>query len=537
MTYETMRKRPDSALPDQVKSLIYCRVSDTKQRTQGHGLESQEHRCKKYAASKNYCVEHVFHDDFTGGGDFMKRPGMMALLDYLARHPETQYTIIFDDLKRLARDTLNHWQLRYALQGLGATLECLNYNLGDSPEDEFMETIFAAQGQLERKQNRRQTVQKMIARMESGYWVFHAPIGYKYEKIKGGNKVLLRDEPLALIITEALEGFASGRFQSKAEVKYFLESFPEYPKGRNGRIHNQRIEDLLTRVLYAGYLESESWGIGLTKAQHEPLVSFETYHKIQERLKGKAHAPARKNINADFPLRGFVSCECGKPLTAGWTKGRHAHYPYYYCQAKGCDHYGKSIKRDVIEGEFEKLLRHMTPSGELVAIASRMFEKLWNHRRDYSEARRQSLEEELIKAQRQIDSLLERVLDAELPSVIKAYEKKIKSFEETKVLTEEKIAACGRPMRGYDETYRTAIEFLGKPYKLWDSQRLEDKRTVLKLAFADRLTYVRKKGYRTAKTTLPFKVLVGLSDQNVKMVPVRGVEPPTFALRMRCSTN
>ena len=64
-------------------ALIYCRVSSTKQRLQGSGLESQEQRCRVYADEKGYAVEAVFPDDVSGGGDFMRRPGMVALLSYL----------------------------------------------------------------------------------------------------------------------------------------------------------------------------------------------------------------------------------------------------------------------------------------------------------------------------------------------------------------------------------------------------------------------------------------------------------------------
>ncbi len=329
---------------------------------------------------------------------------------------------------------------------------------------------------------------------------------------------------------EALEGFASGRFETKAEVKYFLERFPEYPKGSNGTVHYQRIDDLLTQVIYAGYIEYPNWGISLRKAQHDALISYEIFQRIQKRLKERANAPARKNINADFPLRGFIACTCGKPLTACWTKGRNAHYPYYYCQGKGCDNYGKSIKRDVLEGEFETLLQQLTPSPGLFNLASAMFKDLWHHRINYAGTRKRSLESELIKKDRQVQTLLDRIMDAELPSVISAYEVRIKNVEDEKIIICEKIAHCGRPLKGYDETYRTAMGFLSNPYKLWASEQLEHKRAVLKLAFADKLTYVRNEGYRTAKTTLPFKVLDSFLGQNCKMVGPEGLEPSTNGL-------
>lgn len=55
------------------KALLYCRISSVKQRIEGSGLESQEHRCRQYAAAQGYDVEQVFKDDVTGGGDFLNR--------------------------------------------------------------------------------------------------------------------------------------------------------------------------------------------------------------------------------------------------------------------------------------------------------------------------------------------------------------------------------------------------------------------------------------------------------------------------------
>ena len=193
------------------QALIYCRVSSSKQRLEGSGLESQEQRCRAYAEEKGYDVEAVFPDDVSGGGDFMRRPGMVALLSYLDAQKGKPYVVIFDDLKRFARDTEFHLKLRREFSTRGATIECPNFRFEDTPEGKFIETVIAAQGELEREQNRRQVVQKMKSRVESGYWVFRAPVGYRYVSAPaGGGKVLVFDDVLAPVVREALEGFASG---------------------------------------------------------------------------------------------------------------------------------------------------------------------------------------------------------------------------------------------------------------------------------------------------------------------------------------
>ena len=174
-----------------VSALIYCRVSDKKQKTQGHGLESQEHRCRQYAEQRGYDVEMVFPDDITGGVDFMKRPGIRAMLAYLDAQKGKPYVVIFDDLKRFASHTEFHLKLRREFAQRGALVECPNFKFEDSPEGVFIETVIAAQGQLEREQNRRQVIQKMTARVEKGCYVFNAPVGYRYERDRVHGKLLL----------------------------------------------------------------------------------------------------------------------------------------------------------------------------------------------------------------------------------------------------------------------------------------------------------------------------------------------------------
>ncbi len=107
-----MKENKDQKIAQTIqKAVIYCRVSSKKQSTDGAGLESQEHRCREYAESKGYHVEAMFPDDTSGGGDFMTRPGMVALLSFLDAKPDENYVVIFDDLKRYARDTEFHLKL------------------------------------------------------------------------------------------------------------------------------------------------------------------------------------------------------------------------------------------------------------------------------------------------------------------------------------------------------------------------------------------------------------------------------------------
>lgn len=184
---------------------------------------------------------------------------------------------IIDDISRLARGLDAHLQLRSAIAKAGATLESPSIEFGDDSDSVLVENLLVSVSQHQRQKNSEQTLNRMKSRLNNGYWVFQAPVGYRYQKTSGQGKILVRDEPVASIIQEALEGYAAGRFQLQVEVKRFLESFPEYPKDRKGEVRNQRVIELLTRVLYAGYVESDDWQVSLRPWRHEELISLEAY--------------------------------------------------------------------------------------------------------------------------------------------------------------------------------------------------------------------------------------------------------------------
>ncbi len=514
------------------KAVIYCRVSTKRQTKEGDGLTSQATRCREFAKYRNLEVIEVFQD--SQSGSMIDRPGMQAMLKFLRKNRKDKLTVIIDDLSRLARGMEAHIRLRTAIAETGAELASPSIEFGEDSDSVLVEHLLASVSQHHRQKNAEQTRNRRRARMLNGYWVHFAPIGYKYAAKPGHGKILVRDEPLASIVQEALEGYASGRFQIKAEVKRFLEQFPEFPKDAKGQVRNEHVNRILNRVIYAGHIQSDIMDVSLRPAKNEPLISLETYQKIQRRMKEKAKTPARKDLNIDFPLRGTVQCgDCDTPLTACWTKGRSKHYPYYYCFNKGCTSHGKSINREKIEGEFEAFLKKLTPSKGLFSTATKMFKTWWSYRQAQLEQRGRTFERDIAKLDQQIENIMDRLVEAESPSVVKAYEKRIQKLETDKAVLVEKSGQSLRPLRSFDTALRTALDFISNPHKLWASGRLEDRRAVLKLAFPGGFHYSRNEGLRTAGTPLPFKVLAGFPEGQIEMAEREGFEP---SIRCRIHT-
>lgn len=326
-------------------------------------------------------------------------------------------------------------------------------------------------------------------------------------------------EPNAKIIKTMLEGFACGHFSSKAEIKRYLEAQPSFPKAPSGDVQFGRVETILTSPLYAGYMNAPKWGLSLHPAQHEPLISFETWQRNQDRLNGKRIAPTRTDTRANFPLRVIVACSsCEKPMTACWSKGRSRMYGYHFCQTRGCENRRINIRKESIEADFETPLRQMRPTPGLFHIATKMLQEIWEERQTGVHVSGSALKNELAKLETETTRVMERLVKAPKDSIIAAYEAEIDRLHLRKTELVERSRTKRDDAPSFERTYRTALNFLGNAWKLWASDRFSDRRLVLRLAFADHLPYCRETSYRTAIPTLPFKVLGVFCDTKSVMV-------------------
>ena len=375
--------------------------------------------------------------EYPVSGGVVDRPGIQDMLRYIHKsRSNSEYAVLIDDISRWARDMRAHLDLRDAIKEVGARLESPSIEFGEDSDSILIENLLASVSQHQRQKNAEQTKNRMRARLQNGYWPFNACLGFKYKKINGRGKVLTRDEPLASIIQEALEGFAFGRFQTQAEVKRYLESQPAFPKDHRGEVTYEHVHRLMRRPIYAGMVAHEAWGVSMRKGQHEGLIDFEAYQRIHARLQEAPKAPARADINADFILRGSVACgSCGHPLTACWSTGKSGKkHPYYLCFQKGCASYRKSIRRDQLEGDFMTLLDRMTPGQKFVTFARGMFRDIWNGLMGQTEAKRKTLQAHIQRTDQKVEQLMDRIVESESTALIKSYEKRIAKLETERLM-------------------------------------------------------------------------------------------------------
>ena len=214
------------------------------------GSARRKRVCREFARYRDLEVVQVFADDTSGS--LIDRPGIKAMLAFLRKHRRRgdPITVIIDDISRLARGVLAHFELRTAIAKAGGILQSPSIEFGDDSDSQLVENLLASVSQHQRQKNGEQTKNRMLARVKNGYWVFHAPVGYEFRQVAGEGKVLHPAEPVAGIIRQALEGYASGRLATQAEVKKILRKSGRVSK-ESARLHHQSAR---RRYSHASYL-------------------------------------------------------------------------------------------------------------------------------------------------------------------------------------------------------------------------------------------------------------------------------------------
>jgi site-specific DNA recombinase len=519
------------------EGLVYVRVSSKRQELEGHGRTSQEERCKQYLQSIGVPYAHTFPDTFTGGGDFMKRPAMRGLLGCVDAHPHKKYVVVFDDLKRFARDTTFHLKLRTELKVRDVLPRCLNYNFDDSPEGMFVETVLAAGNELERHQNRRQVIQKMKARLDLGYWPFAGRRGYDMKKNPLHGKIHVANKD-SRIMKEALEGFAAGNLVRKVDVARFLHKRKFWKTKRAPEYFIDDVTKMLMDVFQAGYIEYEPWGVKRRKGHHKGIITLDTYELIQKRLKKEdSKSRVRMDVSPEFPLRGVTLCPaCSQKLTGAPCKGRSKTYLYYYCVTKECPLRSKMLSKKDVERDFSVLLRRNRLKDEMGELVQLTFDRSWKQevvdlkrQETLKEQHRKELEEKLREL-----SELSRTTRSDL--VRRTYEQQMEATAK-----ELERGGPNGTKRDLGVPYRTALAkstgMLKNPITIWEKVDVVEKHRLYFFLFEARLPYTKGEGFRTGELLSSTRIFEEFCDENSVDVDPTGFEPVTSSLQTRRSTN
>jgi site-specific DNA recombinase len=350
-------------------AVLYLRVSTSEQANENYSLPTQEKKTTELSQRMNLSVLATFKDRDSARTD--DRPQFQKMLKFCKENSRKISHVIVADLSRLARNVLDQGQTVVTLGELGIKLLSVDEpNLDESAAGKLLKNVLGSMNQFFSDSLSEKTKSRMKAGVEKGRWLWIAPIGYK-----NLDKQIIIDPERSGLVIKAFELVASRRFTTVDAVRRQITALGL--TSRKGRpVTKQSFARMLSNPFYAGWILSSG---DRYQGVHTPLIEEQLFQQVQDRLNGKSVPHVSQN--EDFPLRRFVKCSvCGKPITAGWAKGRKEHYARYWCWTKGC--HSVKISRDKLELHFVLVLGSLEPTAQYLAQLPDIARREWALRKE-----------------------------------------------------------------------------------------------------------------------------------------------------------
>lgn len=496
-----------------MKAIIYCRVSSPEQAKKGYSLASQERECKEFARDNSYIVDRVFIE----GGESAKtadRTELTKLIKYAVQNKKKISALIVWKFDRFARNLGNQITLIEQFNKLGVRVLSTTENNEKSPSGELIRNIIGAFSQYENEVKAERTTKGMEeALKEDGRWCWRAPIGYDNARdVKG--KAIIVPSAESYFIKECFKMAETGLYKQVDIAKHLKQ------KGLK-KITANMVNRILRNPIYCGWMKVK-WFDELIEGIHEPLVTKETFSKVQMILDGKKPSitPHIRN-NPHFPLRNFIRCpKCGQKLTGGYSTGRKGRrYPYYHCRTKGCS---LNARKEPVETKFYEHLKSIQPEQKTLGLFESIVKDVWVTKQSDRVKRQNRIKlalQTLAETRDRIESL--RIDDKIDDDTFQRRLGKVRSDIEQKNI---ELNGISIELDDIDGCLEYCKYFLSNVADLWRDASLNLKQRFQTLIFPDRI-YYEQESFRTTRTALIFKQLQPKSLPESYLVAPTGFEP------------
>ena len=342
-----------------MNGVIYCRVS-SKEQVEGTSLESQEIACREYAERSGIAVIKVFIERGESA-KFADRTQLLELIEFCSDNNNDVKVLLVWKVDRLARNVGDHFNIKATLLRQGIRVISVTEPIDANPEGKLLETILAGFAQFDNDLRAARTVQGMRHRIQEGIYPRKPPFGYKTINQKGSKKTQpdIPDQPIFGLLQRVWNEFATGAY-TKAEILRLMNALG-IRTSRNRPMPKQSVDEMFRNLFYAGIVR-DSWSGEEHVGQHIPLVSRETFAKVQLVISRRSRSMRRVHLRPEFPLRVFARCPaCSRYLTGGFSRGRSKYYSYYRCFITECTN-RVGYPTHLLHQEFARFLDSIKPT-------------------------------------------------------------------------------------------------------------------------------------------------------------------------------
>lgn len=498
-------------------AIIYCRVSDIKQVTDGNWLESQESKCRRWAEENWVTILQVFKDWWVSWA-IMKRKWLEEAITYLQQQNSSTKKVSYflcTELSRISRsESIDEtWVMKKRIEStwveiyLTSTWMNISLKWASNELNTDLQVLIAKNERLiikERSEN--WTKSKLYS------WERTLPVPAWYERISKRidwrkRNEIVKTEPQASIIKEWLELFANWVIENQSRLldffnnkKLVTNSYAAKPWKITSSFVS-RLFEYEKLYFYTWQIFCPNyWIMSPIHANHEPLIEVSTMGKILDRLweKGEKKTWIRKDISEKYPLRWILCCPiCWHPMTASASKWKMwVYYDYFSCKRKECPN-KENLRVDEVHADYVVLLQQMKPKERMIKLINEAVnESIKSKNKNLDILAKRDLEE-LKKIKEEIESTSDKIWKLTNPKLISELEKHRWELEDEKERLEQKITDYKLSLKDTNIIIDRIKTMLTDPVNIWKHFPVAVKRLHAWILFWWKLFYKKNEGFRT----------------------------------------
>lgn len=301
----------------------YIRVSSVEQAVSGLSLPAQRELIETYCKEHNHELVGIYADEgVSASKELHKRKALLSMLEDAEKGKVD--LIVFKDITRWSRNSKQYWMVQDRLDKCKvAWVSIQQPYLGTTDATtRFQTNIMLGMSQLESEQTGERIRFVQDSQVRNGNYPFPSNcsvLGYKTEKTKNGNKLIVDPDKAPMILDLFNTFIATGNASETARIMYDRYGWALYHSNVLRYIKNRR---------YIGEFRGQTNFC-------EPIVPFETFTLANNMVKHYNVVP-KEQFRA-YVFSGLIRCaKCGKRMP-GMASGRTENKKHIYvCKTIGC---------------------------------------------------------------------------------------------------------------------------------------------------------------------------------------------------------
>ena len=145
---------------------------------------------------------------------------------------------------------------------------------------------------------------------------------------------------------------------------------------------------------------------------------------------------------------------------------------------------------------FAEIIKGLQPAKGLFDLAKAMLRDAWDARLVAAHGDKEAIQAQLRETERQIEGLLDRIVDASSASIVSAYESRIEKLERKKNVLDERLEKSVPKKGRLEDCIELSLKFLSKTWFLYEKGDHVMRQAILRLAFSEPLRYAPNGVYR-----------------------------------------